>query len=105
MGAPTKIYVFGDQAIRVEDQLLDLWHVKDCSSLTAFLREATAAIQKAISELPATERGAFPTVETLGLLLDDIKKGSYHIALDSALVCIYEIGYYIRYVKLWLRRK
>lgn len=95
-----RIYVFGDQAIRVEEQLLDLLHVKGCSILTTFLREATIAVQEAVAGLPPAERAAFPTVETLGFLLDAVKKGSSHVALDSALVCIYEIGYYIRYVAM-----
>ncbi|KAB5547400.1 putative polyketide synthase [Coniochaeta sp. 2T2.1] len=94
-----RIYVFGDQAIRVEEQLLDLLHVKGCSILTTFLREATIAVQEAVAGLPPAERAAFPPVETLGFLLDAVKKGSSHVALDSALVCIYEIGYYIRYLQ------
>lgn len=97
MGTSTNIYLFGDQTIRVQGHLQGLLYVADNGILTSFLEKAFLAIQQEISRLPAAERDAFPQTETLGLLLDSINRnGKHHAALESALVCIYELGYYIK---------
>ncbi|THC96964.1 hypothetical protein EYZ11_003572 [Aspergillus tanneri] len=92
----TDIYLFGDQTVRVEESLHALLHTRDNPTLTSFLNEAFLAIQHEISQLPAGERGSLPTTETLGLLLDMIKKGHRHAAFESALICLCEIAEYIR---------
>lgn len=92
-----QIYIFGDQTVHADSPLQDLLHVSDNSTLSTFLFEAYLAIRQEISRLPANERVSLPQPETLGLLLDATRRGKRHPALESALVCLYEIGEYIRY--------
>ncbi|KAE8360308.1 hypothetical protein BDV27DRAFT_167918 [Aspergillus caelatus] len=89
------IYLFGDQTIRVDDALYKLLHVKDNPTLKSFLDEAFAVIRKQIFLLPANERTSLPDAHTLPLLLDAVRNGRRHVALESALVCLCEIGQYI----------
>lgn len=89
------IYLFGDQTVRVDDALHKLLYVKNSPTLKSFLDEAFAAIRKEIFLLPANERTSLPDAHTLPLLLGAVRNGRRHVALDSALVCLYEIGQYI----------
>ncbi|KAM5343388.1 hypothetical protein ACJ41O_011925 [Fusarium nematophilum] len=94
----TDIYVFGDQTLPVLDSLQGLLLIRDNSILKQFLDEAYIAVRREISGVPATERSGFPQTETLGLALEAIRRGQHSTALDSALLCIYEIGYYIDFI-------
>ncbi|KAB8262554.1 hypothetical protein BDV32DRAFT_147475 [Aspergillus pseudonomiae] len=89
------IYLFGDQTVRVDDALHKLLYVKNSPTLKSFLDEAFAAIRKEIFILPANERTSLPDAHTLPLLLGAVRNGRRHVALDSALVCLYEIAQYI----------
>lgn len=89
------IYLFGDQTIQVDDALHKLLHVKDNPILKSFLDEAFAAVRKQIFLLPANERASLPDAHTFPLLLDAVRAGQRHVALESALVCLCEIGQYI----------
>ncbi|RHZ68747.1 hypothetical protein CDV55_108021 [Aspergillus turcosus] len=91
-----EVYLFGDQTVHVQSHLQDLLHVSGNSTLTSFLSEGYLALRQEISHLPASERAVLPQAETLGLLLRSIKKGKRHPALEGALLCLYEIGEYIR---------
>ncbi|OGM43340.1 putative polyketide synthase [Aspergillus bombycis] len=90
------IYLFGDQTVRVDDALYKLLYVKNNPTLKSFLDDAFAALRKEISSLPANERASLPDAHTLPLLLGAVRNGRRHVALDSALVCLYEIGQYIQ---------
>lgn len=96
MGPFKDVYVFGDQTLRVEDNLQNLALIQDNAPLTAFLREAFSTLKREASNLSPTEKAELPQADTLGLLLDGIKRGKRHAALDSACTCIYEVGYYIQ---------
>nr|ALQ32777.1 putative polyketide synthase [Fusarium babinda] len=98
MATLTDVYVFGDQSIPVLDKLQGLLLVKDNALLTSFLTEAFLAIRREIVALPTTERNSIPQAESLGLLLDGVKRNEPHPALDSVFLCIYEFGYYIDYI-------
>lgn len=93
-----EVYIFGDQTVHVDSRLQDLLHVSCNNTLTSFLSGGYLALRQEISRLPASERAALPQDETLALLLDSIKKGKRkrHPALEGALLCLYEIGQYIR---------
>lgn len=92
----TSIYLFGDQTIHADEALHTLLHIKNNPILRCFLDEAFSAIQQEISYLPASERSSLPNTHTLALLLDGIKKERRHVALESTMVCLCEIGEYIR---------
>lgn len=98
MRSSTDVYIFGDQSIPVLDGLQELLMVKDDAPLTAFLNNSISAIQQEISALPSTEKEEIPRGDTLALLLNAVRKGTGHTAIESAFLCIYEIGYYIEYV-------
>ncbi|KAE8373992.1 hypothetical protein BDV26DRAFT_296398 [Aspergillus bertholletiae] len=89
------VYLFGDQTVRVDGPLHNLLRVKDSPALNSFLDEAFLAIRRQISLLPVNERTSLPDSHTLPLLLDAVRRGRRHVALESALVCLYEIGQYI----------
>jgi naphtho-gamma-pyrone polyketide synthase len=91
-----QIFVFGDQTVRVDSSLQELLYSRHNTTLSEFLSEGYQAVRREISRLPAIERGSIPQPETLALLLDASRKGKRHPAWDSALLCLYEIGEYIR---------
>ncbi|ORY59299.1 polyketide synthase [Pseudomassariella vexata] len=99
MNSQVDIYVFGDQTLDVSKKLQGLL-VSDSTLLTEFFDGAFRTLQREISRLPSSKRQEFPRSETLGLLLEAIQNGKRHSALDSALVTIYEIAYYIQWVLL-----
>lgn len=90
------IYLFGDQTTPVEEGLLNLLLVNGNGPLSDFLNAAFLAIQSETYSLTATETAEMPRAESLGLLLDAVRKGRRHVALDSAFLCIYEIGQYLK---------
>ncbi|KAF3386933.1 Conidial pigment polyketide synthase alb1 [Penicillium rolfsii] len=91
-----QIFVLGDQTVRVESSLQELLYSCHNTTLSGFLSESYQAVRREISRLPANERASIPQPETLALLLDASRKGKRHPAWDSALLCLYEIGEYIR---------
>ncbi|EXL92030.1 polyketide synthase [Fusarium oxysporum II5] len=98
MASSTDLYVFGDQSTPVLDKLQTLLRVKDNALLTSFLGEAFLAVRHEIVSLSSIERKSIPEAESLSLLLEGVRRSEPHAALDSAFVCIYEIGYYIDYL-------
>ncbi|ENH68137.1 Aflatoxin biosynthesis polyketide synthase [Fusarium oxysporum f. sp. cubense race 1] len=98
MASSTDVYVFGDQSTPVLDKLQALLRVKDNALLTSFLGEAFLAVRHEIVSLSSIERKSIPEAESLSLLLEGVRRSEPHAALDSAFVCIYEIGYYIDYL-------
>jgi naphtho-gamma-pyrone polyketide synthase len=95
MASSADVYVFGDQSTPVLDKLQALVRVKDNALLTSFLGEAFLAVRREIVSLSSLERKSIPEAESLSLLLEGVRRSEPHAALDSAFVCIYEIGYYI----------
>ena len=95
MPSQTDVFVFGDQTAPVLDQLHRLLLVRDNVHLATFFTEAFNAIRHEIALLPAAERRQFPQREALALLVEALRTSRPHAALDSALCCVYEIGYYI----------
>jgi naphtho-gamma-pyrone polyketide synthase len=92
---PKKIFIFGDQSVPILDALQAILLIRDNAILKQYLDEAFLALRREISALPAQERSSITQAETLGLVLEDVRKGQHGAALDSALLCIYEIAYYI----------
>nr|ALQ33037.1 putative polyketide synthase [Fusarium thapsinum] len=98
MASSVDVYVFGDQSTPVLDKLQALVRVKDNALLTSFLGEAFLAVRREIVSLSSLEKKSIPEAESLSLLLEGVRRSEPHAALDSAFVCIYEIGYYIDYL-------
>ncbi|KAF4953246.1 hypothetical protein FSARC_12440 [Fusarium sarcochroum] len=96
--ASSNVYVFGDQTISVLDKLQSLLHVKDNATLASFLHEAFIAIRRETEVQPSTDRESIVQSESLGLLLEGVRRGTTHAALESCFLSIYEIGYYLDYI-------
>ncbi|CAJ0552555.1 Ff.00g006330.m01.CDS01 [Fusarium sp. VM40] len=95
---PQKVFIFGDQSVPILDALQTTLLIRDNAILKQYLDEAFLALRREISTLPAQERSSFSQAETLGLVLEDVRKGQHGAALDSALLCLYEIAYYIELI-------
>ncbi|KAM0545985.1 hypothetical protein ACHAPJ_011097 [Fusarium lateritium] len=93
-----KVFLFGDQATPILDDLQATLLIRNNAILKQFLDEAFLSLRQDISALPSEECSCFPQAETLGLVLEDVRKGKDSATLDSALLCIYEIAYYIDYI-------
>ncbi|KAI6756980.1 hypothetical protein HG530_011578 [Fusarium avenaceum] len=93
-----KVFIFGDQSVPILDALQAMLLIRDNAILKQYLDEAFLALRREISTLPAQERSSFSKAETLGLVLEDVRKGQDGAALDSALLCLYEIAYYIELI-------
>ncbi|KAB8237687.1 type I polyketide synthase [Aspergillus alliaceus] len=98
MTSSADVYVFGDQSISVLDKLQRLVQVKDNAILASFLRKAFWAIQRETRALPSTDRKSIAQAESLGLLVEAVRRNTTHAALESCFLCVYEIGYYIDYL-------
>ncbi|KAI6776042.1 hypothetical protein HG530_002800 [Fusarium avenaceum] len=94
----SKIYVFGDQSTPVLGSLESLLRTKNNTLLKSFFNEAFNAIQRETEALPSIDRKHMVRAESLSLLVDEVKRGVTHPALESCFLCIYEIGYYIEYL-------
>ncbi|KAM0278167.1 hypothetical protein ACHAO9_012273 [Fusarium lateritium] len=93
-----KVFIFGDQSVPIVDALQVILLIRDNAILKQYLDKAFLSLRREISILPAQDRSSFPQAETLGLVLEDVRKGQHSAALDSALLCIYEIAYYIEFM-------
>jgi naphtho-gamma-pyrone polyketide synthase len=91
----SKIYVFGDQSTPILGNLQSLLRIKNNALLQTFFNEAFAAIRRETKALPSIDRKHIVRAESLSLLVDEVKRGVTHAALESCFLCIYEIGYYL----------
>jgi naphtho-gamma-pyrone polyketide synthase len=98
MRLAANVYVFGDQTLSVDEPLQNLLLVHNVN-IRNFLHGSFLALQHEITRLPASEKNSFPNCETLGLLVETTSRAGRHAALESAFTCIYEIAYYIQYVR------
>lgn len=91
------ILIFGDQTTSVYEGLQALLYIPENSILTSFLHNSFEAIQRERIKLPPLDAETVPQTETLGLMLEALKKENSKptAAINSALCCIYQVGYYI----------
>lgn len=95
MASSSHIILFGDQTNAVEDKLQALLADSGNVILVDFLDTAFRAVQRSIYSIPRTDAVLLPRSETLGLLIDAVRAGTRHAALDNALLCMYEIGQFV----------
>lgn len=91
------------------DDLLDLFrrlqkHSKDkrFRFLAMFLEECTAVVKEEALKLPQSLQDLLPSFETVLTLADrgGFRQGPLGGALESALLCVLEIGMFIGYVRV-----
>ncbi|OAP55326.1 hypothetical protein AYL99_10299 [Fonsecaea erecta] len=97
MGRDIKVLLFGDQSEERFDDLRELVTVIDNPLLSTFLEKAYFILRDEVTRLPYVTRGlpGFTSIETL--LWRYREAGVRHPAIESALVCIHQIGTLLRY--------
>ncbi|KAL8714640.1 MAG: hypothetical protein Q9220_001589 [cf. Caloplaca sp. 1 TL-2023] len=105
MGPPKQIFVFGDQTNASDANLRQLLHVKDNSQLCSFFDRVNYALKREISRLPVVQQAWFPRYTSLLELLTARRDESgTNPALGLALLCINQLGHFIRYFSGGFRR-
>ncbi|OAL39285.1 hypothetical protein AYO20_01603 [Fonsecaea nubica] len=97
MGQDIKVLLFGDQSEERFDELREIVTVTDNPLLSAFIEKAYLVLRDEVTHLPSVTRGlpGFTSIETL--LWRYKEAGVRHPAIESALVCIHQIGTVLRY--------
>lgn len=93
------ILIFGDLTYDFRKDLLQLLHVKDCASLIDFFARLHSAIQNEIVSLPQREQRWFPRSSNLVELLDKIDTTQGTPVVSFTLLCIYQLGRFLKYVR------
>ncbi|KAM0226570.1 hypothetical protein ACHAQD_000494 [Fusarium lateritium] len=94
----SNVYVFGDQSTPVLGDLQGLLRINNNALLQTFFNEAFVAIQRETEVLHPIDKKHMVRAESLSLLIDEVKRGATHAALESCFLCIYEVGYYLEYL-------
>lgn len=97
MARPTQVFLFGDITVSFEQDLLQLLHSKDEPLLLSFFERAAFALREEIASLPAHQQTWFPRFTTLIDMQSNIKGKKGGPALKFALLCLCEIGLFMRY--------
>lgn len=96
MARPTKVFLFGDITVSFEQDLRQLLHSKDDPLLPAFLERVAFGLREEIARLPAHQQAWFPAFTTLIDLQSSLRGKKGTPALKFALLCVTEIGLFIR---------
>ena len=93
-----QIFLFGDLTISFEEDLRQLLHVVGNGILSSFLDQVGFVLREEIGRLSAEQQDLLPRFTTLVDLLHNLKECRGAPALRSALLCLYQIGQFLRYV-------
>lgn len=96
-GQSCQIFVFGDLSISFRENLRQLLHTKCNETLRSFFEQVGFAFRQELAKLPASQQDWFPCFTTLVDLLSKLGETEGTPALEFALVCICQIGQFIRY--------
>lgn len=92
------LYLFGDQTFDIQPALKNLAEHRSNPVLEEFLLRAYAAIRQEIFNLPRKDRDFLPRFTCLDDLLLWIPDGRRCIPLDMAVICMFQLGSFIRYI-------
>ena len=92
-----QVFLFGDLTVPFEDDLRQLLHTKGNGSLSSFLDQAGFALREEFGQLASRQQELLPRFTTLIDLLFKINESGGAPALRFALLCLYQIGQFIRY--------
>lgn len=90
------IIVFGDLAYNFQRDLQELIHVKGNASLADFFTRVAFALRHEFASLPQAEQEWLPRFTELADLLDNVNQTAGAAAVRFALLCVYQIGRFIR---------
>ena len=92
-----QVFLFGDLTVSFEEDLRQLLHTKGNGSLSSFLDQVGFALREELGKLVSGLQDLFPRFTTLVDLLFKLKGSEGAPALKFALLCLYQIGHFIRY--------
>ncbi|RMZ77064.1 hypothetical protein DV738_g4567, partial [Chaetothyriales sp. CBS 135597] len=93
----TQIYLFGDLTVPFESDLCLLLHIKDNPLLKSFFEKVAFALREEIANLSAEQQAWLPRFTTLVDILPNLEGKIGSPVLRFALLCIHEIGLFIKY--------
>jgi naphtho-gamma-pyrone polyketide synthase len=96
--ASSQILLFGDLTISFEEDLRQLLHVRGNENLQSFLNQAGFTLRQEFGKLPASQQDLFPRFTNLVDLVSKLGETEGTPVLKFALLSLYEIGQFIRYV-------
>ena len=99
MAQQVRLYVVGDETYDFAHKLRALIHSRHDPTLVAFFEQAFYAIRSEIGQLPFEQRASFPSFGSLADLVARHIEGKLSPAFQTALACIYQIGFFIRLVE------
>jgi naphtho-gamma-pyrone polyketide synthase len=92
-----QVFLFGDLTTPFENDLRQLLHVKGNETLRSFFDQVGFAFRQEFAKLPAPQQNLFPRFTTLVDLISKVGETEGTPALKFALLCLCEIGRFIRY--------
>ena len=92
-----QLFIFGDLTIPFEEDFRQLLHEKKCQTLSSFFDQVCFRLRESVAELPSRQQKLLPRFTTLVDLLSSWKDCEGAPALKFALVCIYQVGQFVRY--------
>lgn len=100
MSKQLKLYLFGDQTVDIQSHLKSLLRHRNNPVLEDFLGKAYNSVRTEIFSLPSHVRDELPRFTCVDDLLSWDPYGKVCIPLDMAVVCLYQLGTFIRYGSL-----
>ncbi|KIW01754.1 uncharacterized protein PV09_06930 [Verruconis gallopava] len=92
-----RVFLFGDLNVSFEESLRELLYTKDMPVLKSFLEKVAFALREEISRMSSSWQALMPRFTTLIDLLPQINGKIGSPALRFALLCVAELGLFIRF--------
>ncbi|KFY68272.1 hypothetical protein V496_01192 [Pseudogymnoascus sp. VKM F-4515 (FW-2607)] len=92
-----QVLLFGDLAIRFEDELRQLVHFRGNESLSSFFDQVSYALRQEFGNLPSSQQDLFPRFTTFVDLVSKLAETEGTAVLRFTLLPVCEIGQFIRY--------
>lgn len=94
--ASCQVLLFGDLAIRFEDELRQLVHIRGNASLRSFFDQVSYALRQEFGNLPSNQQDLFPRFTTLVDLVSNLVETEGNPVLRFTLLPVCEIGQFIK---------
>jgi naphtho-gamma-pyrone polyketide synthase len=95
---PCQFLLFGDLTVTFDDDLRQLLHVKGNEILQSFLNQVGYTFRQEFGKLPAGQQDLFPRFTNIVDLVSKLGETEGTPILRFALLTLYEIGQFFRYV-------
>ena len=92
-----QVFLFGDLTATFEEDCRQLLHTKGNGTLTSYLDQVGFALREEFGRLASRQQELLPRFTTLVDLIPKLEGSGGAPALRFALLCLYQIGQWIRY--------